>query len=335
MSPSHPVTHRIAPRPWLLLIGALVALIAAGCGGGAASHSSGGATSTATNSGTATNALPGANRPPVTIGDKNFTEQMVLGELYTIALEAQGFTVQLNENIGPTAVTLENLRTGALDMYPEYLNTFNRTIADNARRYVSETAAYAAAQRYAGAHGLALLPATPFDDTPALGVTVGYAQGNGLNAVADLSRVQRSMIVGGPPEFQQLSPGLSDLQRNYGFDVHTFKSVGIGDQYAALNDGTIQVAYVKTTDGELNSGDYAVLADPHRTFGYGNVMPVVTRKALAAEGPDFALTVDRVSALLTTAVMRELNSEVDVAGKDPNLVARTFLETHGVIAPGS
>ncbi|HET9102034.1 MAG TPA: glycine betaine ABC transporter substrate-binding protein [Solirubrobacteraceae bacterium] len=332
MLPSESAPHR---RRWCLLVITVLALVVSACGGGSGAPAAGNSTSTVTDSGTASNALPGTGRPPVTIGDKNFTEQFVLGQLYTLALQAQGYTVQLNENIGPTSVTMQALRTGALDMYPEYLNTFNGTIAHNGRRYATETAAYGAAQRYAGNHGLTLLTATPFSDTPALGVTVGYAAGNGLSSVADLTRVQRSMVVGGPPEFQQLSPGLRDLERNYGFHVYAFKSMGIGDQYTALNDGTIQVADVGTTDGELNSGDYAVLADPRHTFGYGNAVPVVSRKALAAEGPDFGVTVDRVNALLSTAVIRELNAEVDVAGKDPNVVARTFLETHGVIPPGS
>ncbi len=75
----------------------------------------------------------------------------MLGQLYTLALEAQGYTVQLNQNIGPTSVTLDALRTGALDMYPEYLNTFNTTIAHTRRRFPNEFAAYAAAQRYAEA----------------------------------------------------------------------------------------------------------------------------------------------------------------------------------------
>ncbi len=292
-------------------------------------------TSTATDSGTATTALPGAGKPPVTIGDKNFTEQFVLGQLYTLALEAQGYSVQLNQNIGPMSVTMDALRTGALDMYPEYLNTFEprgrpqRPALRVAGCRLRRRSALRERPRAGAAH------ASPFSDTPALALTVGYAQGNGLSQVSDLTRVQRSMIVGGPPEFLQLSPGLRDLERNYGFRVHDFKSVGIGDQYTALNDGTIQVADVGTTDGELTSGDYAVLADPRRTFGYGNVVPVVSRRALTVEGPDFAVTIDRVTALLSTAVIRELNSEVDVAGQDPNLVARTFLETHGVIPPGS
>ena len=336
-----PSPHRAVRRRCTVLASLLVALLCAGCGSGAATpgtHSSGGggqSTASGATNGTGTAALPGTGRPQVTIGDKNFTEQELLGQLYTLALQAQGYTVSLNANIGPTSVTLAALRSGALDMYPEYLNTFNTTIAHDTRRYASEVAAYSAAQRWAGTHGLALLTATPFSDIPALAVTVGYAQGNHLRTVRDLTRVQRSMVLGGPPEFQQLSPGLSELERGYGFTAHNFKSVGIGDQYTDLAEGTIQVAYARTTDGELASGDYALLADPRNSFGWGNAMPVVSQKALAAEGPQFGVTVDEVSALLTTDAMRQLNEAVDIAGQDPDVVARTFLETHGVIPPGS
>lgn len=334
--------HRATPRRGAGLLFLLLTLACAGCGSGASGSGhdnrqdgtvSPGTTSQATN-GTGTTALPGTGKPPVTIGDKNYTEQELLGQLYTLALEAQGYTVQLNQT-GPTSVTTAALQTGALDMYPEYLNTFNTMIVHTGRRFRTELAAYAAAQRYAGAHGLRLLTATPFNDTPALGVTVGYAQANHLASVHDLVHVASTMVVGGPPEFQQLSPGLSDLQRGYGFRVRSFKSLGIGDQYTALNEGTIQVADVNTTDGQLAAGNYAVLADPRNTFGWGNAVPVVSEKALAAEGPAFGATVDRVSALLSTDVMRDLNQAVDVAGEDPNVVARTFLETHGVIPPGS
>src|SRR5664279_4597208 len=234
-----PALHRATPRTCVVLISLLFTLAAAGCGGGSTGSTNGngssaqGTTSQAPN-GTGTTALPGTGKPQVTIGDKNFTEQELLGQLYTLALEAQGYTVQLNQNIGPTSVTLAQLHTGALDMYPEYLNTFNTTIAHTRRRFPNEFTAYAAAQRYAGSHRLVLLTATPFSDTPALGVTVGYAQGNHLGSLHDLARVDQTMVVGGPPEFQQLSPGLSDLERRYGFHARTFKSMGIGDQYTAL-----------------------------------------------------------------------------------------------------
>ncbi|MGH2868832.1 MAG: glycine betaine ABC transporter substrate-binding protein [Solirubrobacteraceae bacterium] len=324
----------------------LAALACAACGASSsssptASTANAGATSTAQASssgaatGTTTTALPGTGKPQVTIGDKNYTEQFLLGELYTLALQAQGYTVALNQNIGPTAVTLQALGTGALDMYPEYLDVFNSTVAGYHRSFRTELAAYGGAQRYAGAHGLALLTATPFSDTPALGVTVGYAEGNHLLTLHDLARMQSTMIVGGPPEIQQTSPGLPQLERAYGFTVKNFKDLAVGDQYTALNANTVQVADVNTTDGQLVSGNYALLADPKNVFGWGNAMPVVSQKALIKEGPAFAVTIDRVSALLSTAIMRQLNEAVDVAGQDPVAVARIFLETHGVIPPSS
>src|SRR5450755_1086496 len=89
-------------------------------------------TGTGTGTGTATTPLPGAGKPTVTIGDKNYTEQFVLGQLYLQALQAQGFT-DLNPNIGPTEVTVQALSSGTLGMYPEYLDTFNTAIAGDQR----------------------------------------------------------------------------------------------------------------------------------------------------------------------------------------------------------
>lgn len=290
-------------------------------------------TSSTTTSSSTTGALPGTGKPAVTIGDKNYTEQFLLGELYRQALEAQGFTVELNQNIGPTGVTLRALASGALAMYPEYLNVFNSSVANYTGAFRSRMDAYRAAQRYALAHGLTLLSPTPFSDTNGIGVTVGYAQANHLHSLADLSNVANTMTLGGPPEGADGGPDLSDVEQTYGFMPKAYTQLAVGNQYAALDNGTVQAAEVQTTDGQLASGDYRVLADPVNVFGWGNVVPVVSAHALAAEGPAFAATINKVSQLLTTPVMRELNQAVDVAGQDPATVAQQFLETHGLI-PG-
>jgi osmoprotectant transport system substrate-binding protein len=271
----------------------------------------------------------------VVIGDKNYTEQFVLGELYAQALRAQGFSVQLNQNIGPTDVTAQALKAGSLAMYPEYLNVFNSSVAGYRHGFASQAAAYQAAEHYAIRHGLELLAPTPFSDTDAIGVTVGYADANHLHTLQDLAGLSTSPALGGPPQFQQSSPGLPDVQRAYGFTPGAYKPLAVGAQYSALNSGSVQAAEVGTTDGQLASGDYRVLSDPANVFGWGNVIPVVSSTALAAEGPAFADTIDRVDAKLTTGVMRELNQEVDVAGMSPSTVATQFLETHGLIPPVS
>lgn len=307
-----------------------------------ASSSTTSPTSTAASTGTGTTTtsttatlLPGTGRPTITIGDKNYTEQFLLGELYKQALTAEGFSVNLNQNIGPTDVTLQALKTGSLAMYPEYLNIFNSAIAKYTQPFRSRLAAYRAAERYADANGLDLLAMTPFSDTGAIGVTVGFAQANHLSSLVDLSRVQSTLTLGGPPELEPSTPGPTQLEQTYGFTPHTFTPLPVGSQYSALDDGSVQAAEVQTTDGQLASGDYELLADPANAFGWGNVVPVVSASAVEAEGPAFGATIDRVSALLTTGVMRQLNAAVDVSGQNPATVAQQFLETHGVIPPSS
>src|SRR5690349_5180528 len=156
----------------------------AGCG---ASHKLGdkGSHTASTN----TTPLPGAGKPAVTIGDKNFTEQLVLGELYYEALRNQGFPVQLNQNIGPLNVTLRELQTGQLAMYPEYLNTWDGDVVHAHGPFRNRSAAYDTGQTFARSHGLKLLRPSPFSDTPSVGVTFTYAVQNGLRSVTDLHRL--------------------------------------------------------------------------------------------------------------------------------------------------
>ena len=78
-----------------------------------------------------------------------------------------------------------------------------------------------------------------------------------------------------------------------------------------------------------------MLRDPKRIFGYGNVVPVVSQSALAAEGPAFTVTIDRVNALLTTQTMRQLNLLASIGGQSPSDVATQFLQTHGLIPASS
>lgn len=295
---------------------------------------SGQATATST-----TPALPGAGHPPIELGDKNYTEQEILGQLYAQALEAEGYTVTVNQNIGPAPVTLQALENGSLMAYPEYLSTFDSQIAGYRTGFKSVSDAYEAGLQWAASHGLVLMePTKRLSDTHGIAVTDAYAAANHLRVISDLQRVSGSLAIGGPPQFQADPPGLEQVSATYGVVPTAFKAVAIGDQangdqYAALNAGTIQAAEVNTTDGQLSTGDYVVLEDPAHVFGFGNVVPVISAKALAVEGPAFQDTLTRVDRYLTTAAMRELNQLVDVAQQTPATVARQFLQTHGLLTP--
>jgi osmoprotectant transport system substrate-binding protein len=338
---------------WLLATAAALGLVA--CGGSASTtvdppvapahhhrdsaSSTTSSTTTATESTTTTSTssadLPGTGKPTVTIGDKNYTEQFILGQLYMQALKAQGYTVNINQNIGPTDVTLQALKSGSLSMYPEYLSVLNSAIAHSHTGHVSAQAAYDAAQRYVTAHGLELLNMTPFSDTFGIAVTQAFGAGHQLHQLGDLRRVAPSLTIGGEAQLQQAPIGLPRLESAYGVKPASFKAIAAGDQYGDLNTGTVGAAYVPTTDGELATGDYRVLGDPKRIFGFGNVVPVVSQSALSTEGPAFTVTIDRVNALLTTQTMRELNLLASIGGESPDDVATQFLQTHGLIPTSS
>ncbi|HYZ81438.1 MAG TPA: glycine betaine ABC transporter substrate-binding protein [Solirubrobacteraceae bacterium] len=298
-----------------------------------ASSSSAAATTSSTPTTTDTTALPGVGKPTITVGDKNYAEQFVLGQLYVQALRAQGYSVNVNQNIGPTDVTLQALQSGSLTVYPEYLNTFNTAVAGYRHGFGTLLGAYQGAQHYALAHGMQVLAPTPFSDTAAIAVTVAYAAQNHVRTIADLDHLTAALTLGGPPQFQQGTPGLPALNDVYGFVPIGYRPMAVGDQYPALNSGAIQAAEVNTTDGQLATGDYTVLRDPRRVFGWGNVVPVISAKAMATEGPAFADTIQRVDNTLTTATIRQLNYAVSIAGQDPGAVARQFLQTHGLLTP--
>jgi osmoprotectant transport system substrate-binding protein len=241
----------------------------------------------------------------------------------------------LNRNIGPTEVTIQAIESGRLDMYPEYLTTWNRTIAGDPRQFRTARGAYHAGQGYAKAHGLQLLDPSPFSDTDAIGVLQAYAIQNGLSSLDDLRKVALTLTIGAPPQFQQSPTGLPAIEQAYGFIPVAFKALDIGAQYQALDQGTVQAADVNTTDGELASGNYVLLSDRDRVFGFGNVVPVVSAKVALAEGPAFVATINRVTALLSTDAIRLLNAAVDIQHEDPAAVAKQFLLANGLLTPST
>jgi osmoprotectant transport system substrate-binding protein len=276
-------------------------------------------------------ALPGAGKPAVTIGDKNDTEQFVLGELYDQALTAKGYSISLNRNIGPTDVTMQAIYAGKLAMYPEYLNVWDAHVAGYRYTFGTLRGAFSGAKRWAERHGIRLLPPTPFSDTVGIGVLRSYATAHALTTLASLRKVASQLTLGAPPQFIQSPHGLPALEQVYGFAPAHVTTIDIGSQYQSLQQGKIQAAYVNTTDPQLTGAAFQLLSDPRQLFGFGNVVPVLSARALAEEGPAFARTIEAVDRLLTTPVMRELNAEVDIDGRTPEAVAQAFLIQHGLV----
>ncbi len=302
------------------VVGLCAAVALAACG----SSSSGGSTTTAGGA-----SLPGTGKPAVTIGDKNFPEEFVLGELYGQALRAKGYSVTIKSNLGSSELIDKTLTSGQIQMYPDYVGTILSVIAGQNKPPQSQAATYQAAQRFEQARGYTLLAATPFYDTNAVAVLPSYAQKYGLKTIGDLKKVGSFKYADTPENLNRLQ-GVAGLRQVYGLSKLKFVPLAIGLQYRALLGGDVQTADVFTTDGQLTQSKLTLLTDDKHIFGFQNVAPVVSAAVLSREGPAFAATINAVSSKLTLAAIQAMNAAVSVNKAAPATVARTFLKANGL-----
>ncbi|MEA2319846.1 MAG: osmoprotectant transport system substrate-binding protein [Solirubrobacteraceae bacterium] len=311
-----------------LLALASTALVAAGCGG-SDSGSSGSSSSSSSSSSSQAAAQPGKGKPPITIGTKDFTEEFVLGELYSQALQAKGYNVTLKRNIGPTEIVDKALTSKRIDAYPEYTGI---TVAVVAKKDLPKTApatADAAKAFYEG-RGQTVIGPTPFQDVDAIATTKEYAQKNNLASVADLKGLP-SFKLGARPEFKSRFTGLVGMRKEYGITNAKFRQLALGLQYQALDKGDVDAANVFSTDAQLASGKYTILKDPKGIFGFQNVHFVINKdKYDAMGGTAFSQVIESVNKLLTNDAMSSMNSAVDLDKKDPKAVAAQFLQANGL-----
>jgi osmoprotectant transport system substrate-binding protein len=310
---------------------ALASLLAA-CGSSSQSSSTkaGSSLSTASTSATVGSSSAGAGKPGVTIGDKNFTEEYILGALYQQALQAKGFQVTLKGNIGSSELIYKALTSGQIGLYPEYTGTLLTTVANVTTPPRSAIQAYDEAKAFLIKHRYTLLNQTPFADSDAIATTKAYAAAHHLTTIADLKPLGKSVKIGGLPEFQTRAQGLVGLRKDYDINP-TFVPLASGLFYDALDSGQVQVSDVFTTDPQLSTGKYVVLTDPKHEFGFQNVAPVVKQSVVSAEGPAFAQTLNAVDALLTTKAIIAMNAAVALNKQTPASVAHAFLQANGLL----
>jgi osmoprotectant transport system substrate-binding protein len=282
-------------------------------------------------SSTGDGASPGKGKPAVTLGDKNFTEQYILGELYAQALKAKGYTVKVKSNIGSSEIIDKALTSGQVDLYPEYTGVIVTVLAKESDNPASADETYDKAKAFEEGRGYTLLDRTPFFDADGLAVKPAYATKYKLSDVADLKNVPGKFKYGAPPENRTRFQGLKGMKSAYGLNNVDFKPLSIGLQYKALETDKIDVAAVFTTDAQLAGGKYTVLKDSKGIFGYQNVAPVVSKKVLDEQGPEFAATLNAVSSKLTNEAMQRMNGAVDLDKQKPEAVAEAFLKANDLL----
>ncbi|HWB21883.1 MAG TPA: ABC transporter substrate-binding protein [Gaiellaceae bacterium] len=269
--------------------------------------------------------------PTIVIGTKNFAEEYILGQLYSQALTAKGFSVSDKGSFGSSELIQTALTSGKINFYPEYTGVIVQDVFHHTNSPKTASATYALAKSLEGAKGYTLLKATPFYDTDVVAVTNATAKKYGLKTIADLSKVG-SFKFGGFPECKTRNTCFVGYTKQYGIKKATFSSLGSISAYAALDAGDVLAADVFSTDPPLGApSKYTVLSDPKHVTGFQNVAPIVKTSVVTAAGSTFTSTVNAVSAKLTLPAILAMNKAVEVNKQTPAAVAKAFLKANGLL----
>ena len=281
--------------------------------------------------GTAEGGSGSANKGPVKIGTKNFPEQLILGEMYALLLEDEGIKVERKFNLAGTPVLHEGLKTGEIDLYPEYTGTGLLTVlklpTETDRQKVYDTVA----REYKSQFNLVWLDPAPMNNTQALAMTRDGSARFGVTSISQMAAKASELRMIGPPEFAEREDGLPGIKKAYGdFNLRQYIPVDPGLKYKGLVDGQADVAVAFGTDGEISAFNLVVLQDDKNLFPPYPVAPVVRQQALDAN-PKIKDQLNKLAPKLTDDTMRRLNNEVSGNQKEPAAVAKDFLTQEGLI----
>ena len=274
-----------------------------------------------------------------TVGSKEFTEQLILCHITSLALRSAGATVREKCGLQGSKLTRAALTSGSIDMYWEYTGTawilhlhHTEPIRDPAQQYESVTQ-----EDLAKNHIKWLMP-SPANDSYAIGVNTDKAKVLGVNSISDYARLvgtnpsAASMCVAS--EFAGRSDGLPGLEKAYGFTVPKggLATIAEGAIYDAIHKGDpCNFGETTTTDGRIQALGLTVLQDDKQFFPVYN--PALTvRESVYQDHPDLAKIADPIATALTNEEFQRLNGDVDVKGKDPKQVARDWLLAKGFIS---
>ena len=266
----------------------------------------------------------------ITVGSKNFTEQKILGEVFAQGLEAAGFTVKKELNLGDEKTALAALEGGEIDAYPEYTGTALLSFFGVKANEIPKdpAAAYEQARDGFAEKDLTAYPPTPFTSSNEVGLTKEKAAELGVSAISDLEDKDQDLTLYGSPECRQRTDCLLGLQQVYGLDFKKFVPVAIDLRHQVLLDGKADLSIVFTTDPQIKREGFVLLEDDKGMFPPYN-STLVVRNDVASD--ELGEVVEQVQSGLTDEVMQELNARVDLDKKTPAQVAKEYLQESGLL----
>jgi osmoprotectant transport system permease protein len=264
----------------------------------------------------------------IVVGSKNFTEQVILGELLAQMIERNTpLEVTRKLNLGDTLVCETALRAGDLDLYVEYTGTaltaiFKQPVLLNADEVTQRVATgYAATSR-------TMLPPLGFNNTYVILVRGADARERGLKTISDTARVSPQWRAGFGAAFLDREDGYRGLVQAYGLKfAEAPLSMDLSLTYRALAERQVDLISGDATNGLIAKLDLFALEDDRHYFPPYHAVPVVRNETLQKH-PELRPLLERLAGLISDQEMRQMNYEAEVERREPAAIVQAFFARH-------
>ncbi|WP_251861704.1 glycine betaine ABC transporter substrate-binding protein [Clostridium sp. Marseille-Q2269] len=274
----------------------------------------------------------GMTQKKIVIGSKNFTEQLILGNmLEQLIKDKTNIDVETKLNLGGTQVSFNALKSGGIDMYVEYTGTAYGNILKIKEPNRNKQHVYNRVKKdFKDKFGIEVLNPIGFNNTYAMATTKDIANKYNLKTTSDLSRESANIIAGPTIEFNNRQDGIIGLNKAYNMNFKSIKPIDGGLRYKALVNNETQVIDAFKTDGMVKQFNLVILKDDKHFFPDYFAVPIIKETTLK-KYPELREVLSKLDGKITDEKMRNLNYEVDVNKKDPKQVATEFLKKEGLI----
>lgn len=273
----------------------------------------------------------GEKEETISIGSKNFTEQLIIGNMVAELIEENtDLHVRRDLNLGGTQAAFEALKAGEIDMYVDYTGTLLIDVLKNEVMTNPDEVYEVVHDQLLDRYNIKTLANLGFNNTYTLAVRPDIAEKYGLKTFSDLAGASNELRIGATIEFMNREDGLKGLIKTYRMNFAGSEAVDGGLRYTALEKDEVQVINAFATDGLLAEFNLVVLEDDQYFFPPYYAVPLI-RGEVAEKHPEIVELINELAKVLNDDVMRELNYKADGLNQAPDKVARDFLLEVGLI----
>lgn len=267
----------------------------------------------------------------VVVGSKDFTESILISEIFAQALEDAGFRVDRKQALGGTPIIQAAMLADQVNLYPEYTSTALAMVLKEPAEFDPEKAYEKVKAGYMEQFGFELLDMAKLNNSQGMAITKKAADKYSVRTLTDLSKAAPNLRLCSTPEFEDRDDGLAGLKKRLGgFDFKSVKVFDKGIKYEVLRRDEADVNICFTTDAHLSKGDIVAIEDNIAFWPPYNLVPIVRGEALQMS-PKIADVINPVVAKLDNETMQKLNARVDLEQQEYKEVAASFLKDNGLI----